>query len=140
MFRMNHVLVGAVTLGVSIASALAASPSAPGAAVAIESPADGTVVASPVKVKFGVRGMEVAPAGTVRENSGHHHLIVDRDLPPLDKPAPSDANHLHYGKGQTEAELQLPPDRHTLQLLFADHAHVPHQPAVMSKKNTIEVK
>jgi hypothetical protein len=108
--------------------------------VAIESPADGAVVASPVKVKFSVKGMEIAPAGTVRANSGHHHLIVDRDLPPQDKPVPSDANHIHYGKGQTEAEVQLPPGRHTLQLLFADHAHVPHQPAVMSKKITIEVK
>jgi hypothetical protein len=77
--------------------------------------------------------MGVAPAGSDRENSGHHHLLIDTDLPPLDQPIPNDFNHLHFGAGQTEATVNLPPGRHTLQLLLGDENHVPHNPPVMSK-------
>lgn len=103
-------------------------------------PEDGAVVTSPVKVKFGLDGMGVAPAGVNVKNTGHHHLLVDTDLPPLDKPIPSDENHIHFGGGQTETTLELEPGRHTLQLLLGDHTHVPHDPPVASKKITITVK
>ena len=77
--------------------------------------------------------MGVAPAGVDKLNSGHHHLLIDTELPPLDKPIPNDENHLHFGAGQTEATVTLPRGRHTLQLLLGDAAHVPHDPPVYSK-------
>lgn len=101
---------------------------------------DNARVPGKVLVRFAVTGMEIAPAGTQRRNAGHHHLLIDTDLPPLGQPIPSDFNHLHFGGGQTEAEILLSPGRHTLQLLFADHDHVPHDPPVMSEKITIEVE
>jgi len=90
-------------------------------------------------LRFALTGMEIAPAGPVRRNAGHHHLLIDTELPPLDQPIPSDFNHIHFGGGQTETEIALTPGRHTLQLLFADHDHVPHNPPVMSEKITVEV-
>lgn len=119
----------------------AASPSPAGAEVYIVSPKDGDVVTGPVKVVFGIKGMELAPAGTMKDNAGHHHLIIDADLAALDKPIPpNDAHYMHFGKAQTEAEVKLAPGRHTLQLVLGDGAHVPHHPPVMSKKIAIEVK
>ena len=76
--------------------------------------------------------MGVAPAGIDKPNTGHHHLLVDAVLPPLDKPIPNDENHLHFGAGQTETSLTLPTGKHTLQLLLGDTAHLPHQPPVYS--------
>ncbi|HEU4653796.1 MAG TPA: DUF4399 domain-containing protein [Steroidobacteraceae bacterium] len=116
------------------------TPSPPGAEVYFITPKDGATVSSPVTVKFGLKGMGVAPAGTAMENTGHHHLIIDSDLPPLDAPVPADANHVHFGKGQTETTVELKPGKHTLQLLLGDQSHVPHDPAVVSKKITITVK
>lgn len=110
-------------------------------AVYIISPSHGEVVSNPVQVRFGLRGMGVAPAGTDRENTGHHHLLIDVDeLPALDQPVPSDANHRHFGKGQTEVELTLEPGEHSLQLLLGNFAHIPHNPAVVSEKITILVE
>lgn len=110
-------------------------------AVYIISPAHGEVVSNPVQVRFGLRGMGVAPAGTDNANTGHHHLLIDVDqLPALDQPVPSDANHRHFGKGQTEVELTLEPGEHTLQLLLGDMGHVPHNPALVSEKITINVE
>jgi len=116
------------------------TPSPKGAEVYFIAPADGATVSSPVTVKFGLKGMGVAPAGIAFENTGHHHLIIDADLPPLDAPIPADANHVHFGKGQTEATVELKPGKHTLQLLLGDQTHTPHDPAVASKKITITVK
>ncbi|PTM42536.1 DUF4399 domain-containing protein [Bosea sp. 124] len=90
-------------------------------------------------LRFALTGMDVAPAGPPRRNAGHHHLLIDTELPPLDQPIPSDFNHIHFGGGQTETEIALTPGRHTLQLLFADHDHVPHNPPVMSERITVEV-
>lgn len=101
---------------------------------------DNARVPGKLLVRFAITGMEIAPAGTQRRNAGHHHLLIDTDLPPLGQPIPSDFNHLHFGGGQTEAEILLSPGRHTLQLLFADHDHVPHDPPVMSEKITVEVE
>jgi hypothetical protein len=91
-------------------------------------------------IRFGVTNMGVAPAGLDNPNTGHHHLIIDAALPALDQPIPSDFNHLHFGAGQTEAEITLPPGKHKLQLLFADENHVPHNPAVMSTPIEVIVK
>jgi hypothetical protein len=111
--------------------------SPPGAKVYIVYPTDGAVVPLTLTVRFGLINMGVAPAGVEKANSGHHHLLIDVPLPPLDKPIPSDANHLHFGAGQTEAIVALPPGKHTLQLLLGDANHVPHMPPVFSKPITI---
>jgi hypothetical protein len=104
-------------------------------------PNDGeTVRTTHIKVWFGTRNFGVAPAGTGKPNTGHHHLLIDVDLPPLDQPIPNDKNHLHFGLGQTETYIDLPPGTHTLQLLMGDGDHVPHDPPVMSKKITIRVR
>ena len=104
------------------------------------SPAAGATVSNPVTVRFGLKNMGVAPAGIKYDNSGHHHLLVNTELPALDFPIINDANHLHFGGGQTEVTLELPPGEHTLQLLLGDFAHIPHEPAVMSEQITITVE
>jgi Domain of unknown function (DUF4399) len=106
----------------------------------IISPLDGATVSSPVTVQFGLRGMGIAPAGIGMPNTGHHHLLIDVDLPPLDQPVPADEHHLHFGKGQTEAVVPLAPGKHRLQLLLADHLHMPHDPPVVSEPITITVR
>jgi Domain of unknown function (DUF4399) len=115
------------------------TPSPPGAMVYFVDLKDGATIGPKTTVHFGLHGMGVAPAGSDKANSGHHHLLVDTELPPLDKPIPSDENHLHFGAGQTEASITLTPGRHTLQLLLGDSRHVPHEPAVFSKPITIFV-
>lgn len=119
---------------------LARTPSPPGAEVYFISPGDGATVQNPVIVRFGLKNMGVAPAGTETENTGHHHLLVDTGLPALDTPIPNDEQHRHFGKGNTETALELSPGTHTLQLLLGDFSHVPHDPPVMSKKITITVQ
>lgn len=116
------------------------SSAAESARVYFIAPQDGDVVSSPVRVEFGIEEMEVVPAGTQAENSGHHHVLVDTGLPPLDAPIPADAQHVHFGDGSTETELELDPGEHTLQLLFADHLHIPHKPPVYSERITITVE
>ena len=118
----------------------AGSPSAAGAVVYIVSPAHGEVVGSRVKVVFGLSGMGVAPSGVERENTGHHHLLIDTGLPALDRPIPADDQHRHFGAGQTEVVIELTPGEHTLQLLLADFAHTPHSPPVMSQQVTVIVR
>ena len=104
------------------------------------SPANGAMVSSPFTIRFGLRGMGVAPAGVTTPNTGHHHLLIDVEtLPPDNLPIPNDANHRHFGLGQTETELTLPPGQHTLQLVLGDALHIPHQPPVRSEKITITV-
>jgi hypothetical protein len=93
-----------------------------------------------VTVRFGLRGMGVAPAGHAMEHTGHHHLLIDTAPPAFNQPIPADANHVHFGKGQTEAQVMLAPGKHTLQLLLADHLHIPHDPPVMSKVITVVVE
>ena len=104
-------------------------------------PGDGQVIREqPFRVWFGLRNMGIAPAGVEKKNTGHHHLIVDAELPPMDEEMPSNKNYRHFGAGQSEIMLELPPGRHTLQLVFADHKHVPHNPPLVSRKVTITVK
>jgi len=117
------------------------TPSPKGAKVYIISPRDGATVKSPVRVRFGLIGMGVAPAGVDIPDTGHHHLIIDLDeLPSLDLPLPATDNVKHFGKGQTEAKIELSPGEHTLQLVLGDKIHLPHSPAVISKKITITVE
>jgi hypothetical protein len=110
------------------------------ARVFIVSPENGAEVSSPLTVVFGIEGFEVAPAGTYDEGTGHHHLLVDTELPAMDQPIPADDNHLHFGKGQTETSLELEPGEHTLLLLLGDGNHVPHDSALISDPVTITVK
>jgi Domain of unknown function (DUF4399) len=110
------------------------TPSPEGAEVRFVGLADGARLPTRVTIRFGLRGMGVAPAGLERDNSGHHHLLIDTALPPLDQPIPNDFNHLHFGAGQTEAEITLKPGTHTLQLLFGDKDHIPHSPPLMSPR------
>jgi hypothetical protein len=110
------------------------TPSPPGAAAHFLELKDGDAVPTKVTVRFGLREMGVAPAGLDRPNSGHHHLLIDSDLPPLNEPIPNDFNHLHFGAGQTEAQVTLKPGPHTLQLLLGDKDHIPHSPPVMSPR------
>ena len=138
MFRTAIVIGTIATLGV--ATALARTPAAENAEVYIISPADGETVTSPVTIRFGLRGMGVAPAGVNTPNTGHHHLIVNAGLPALDAPIPASDNYRHFGGGQTETTIELPPGKHTLQLIMGDLMHIPHDPPVMSRKITITVK
>lgn len=105
-------------------------------------PNDGQVVSAgqPIRVWFGLRNMGVAPKGVQFPSTGHHHLLIDTDLPPADEPIPSDRAHLHFGAGETETTVELPPGKHTLQLLMGDENHIPHNPPVASRKVTITVK
>lgn len=133
---LNLVLFGlTVTCGGALAQGRGGpTESTPGAALYFVDLKDGAKIPTRVIIRFGLRGMGVAPAGTERAHSGHHHILIDTDLPPLNQPIPSDFNHLHFGAGQTEAEIELTPGPHTLQLLFADKDHVPHSPPLISEK------
>lgn len=125
----------------ALAGPLPRTPAPEGAKVYFISPANGETVSNPVTVRFGLSGMGVAPAGTVKENTGHHHLLIDvTDMPAMDFPLPNDENHRHFGGGQTEITLDLPAGKHTLQLLLGDANHIPHDPPVMSETITIEVQ
>jgi len=107
----------------------------------IISPKDGEKVPQTFTVKFGLSGMGVAPAGVEREKTGHHHLLIDVDeLPDMSKPLPASKNIIHFGGGQTETQVTLPPGKHTLQLVLGNYMHVPHKNPVMSKKITVEVE
>jgi hypothetical protein len=121
------------------ASSAARRPSPAGAKVYFVYPSDGAYLTRTPTIRFGLIGMGVAPAGYEKANTGHHHLLIDTPLPPLDEPIPNDANHLHFGAGQTEAQITLSPGEHTLQLLLGDDKHVPHDPPVMSKPIRVTV-
>ncbi len=139
---MFKAIAVAFALGLA-APALAAdrTPSPPGAVVYFISPSDGATVSNPVTIRFGLKGMGVAPAGTEKDKTGHHHLLIDvAALPPLDEPIPMDDQHRHFGGGQTEVTLDLPPGEHTLQLLLGDLNHIPHEPPVLSPKITVTVQ
>lgn len=116
------------------------TPSVEGTSVFFVSPRDGDIVTNPVILNFAVSGMQVVPAGDTTPMSGHHHVIIDAELPPMDLPIPADANHIHFGDGSSTTEVTLEPGEHTLQLIFADHLHIPHDPPVVSEPITITVE
>jgi len=116
------------------------SPSSDGATVSFLMPGNGDVVPPTFTVKFLISGMGIAPAGSKIDNTGHHHLLIDvTQLPAMDQPLPKSNQVRHFGGGQTEVELALPEGEHTLQLLFADYSHTPHDPPVLSDIITITV-
>jgi len=139
---MALLIVGAATCGTALAEEKRTggpTPSAAGAEVYFSDLKDGATIPPKATIRFGLREMGVAPAGSDRANSGHHHLLIDTELPPLDKPIPNDFNHLHFGTGQTEAEVTLKPGPRTLQLLLGDKDHIPHSPPVMSPRIRVTV-
>lgn len=144
-----RVLSSAIAFLMMIGIAIAGeTPSPEGAAVYFVDLKDGDTVSSPVTVRFGLQGMGVAPAGMAKENTGHHHLLIDR--PPLgegedgaeefDANLPSDENHVHFGGGQTETVIELDAGEHSLQLVLGDMDHIPHDPPITSQRITITVK
>lgn len=145
---IQHAFAFAAVLALAVPAFAGETPAPEGARVYFISPADGETVASPVRVVFGLSGMGVAPAGTEKAATGHHHLLIDR--PPLgagpegaselENGLPADEHHMHFGGGQTEVMLDLAPGRHTLQLVMGDMNHVPHDPPVASDVITITVK
>jgi len=140
---MRNLFPAAVALATLLAGGPAASTDAPANAYCyIGWPSDGAVLSSgkPFRVWFGLRNMGVAPKGVAVKNTGHHHLLIDADLPPAGQEIPSDRNHLHFGAGETETMLELPPGKHTLQLVMGDDKHIVHSPPVISRKITITVK
>ena len=116
------------------------TPSPDGARVFFITPADGDTVSNPVRIEFGIEGMSVTKAGDDQPNSGHHHLVIDADLPDLALPVPSDANYVHFGDGRTLTEITLEPGQHSLRMLLGDHLHIPHDPPVFSGSITITVE
>jgi hypothetical protein len=141
--RMNRLLLAlGVTLIATLAVAQERTAPATNAEVYIIAPQNGATVHGPVTVRFGLKGMGVAPAGIKFENTGHHHLIVDTELGALklDAPLPATDKIVHFGKGQTETTLTLPPGKHTLELVFADYLHMSFNPPLHSKQITITVE
>ena len=118
------------------------TPSPQGAAVYFINLKDGDTVTSPFKVQFGLSGMGIAPVGVQNERTGHHHLVIDTKLSDeeLKRPIAADAKHVHFGGGQTETTVTLPPGSHTMQLVLGDWSHIPHNPPVMSPVITVTVK
>jgi len=139
---LPHLALGAaLVLAVTGVAFAERTPSPAGAEVYIVSPKDGAKVKGPVTVVFGLKGMGIAPAGIKFDNTGHHHLLIDADAPAeLSQPLPANEHNVHFGKGQTETTVTLPPGKHTLQLVFADYLHTPHDPALVSKKITVTVE
>lgn len=125
---------------VAIASDSGPTPSKEGASVRIISPTDGEALVSPVTVVFGLTAMGIAPAGVERAETGHHHLIIDAPLPPMNQVIPLSENYRHFGGGQTQVTLELEPGDHTLQLLLGDYNHIPHEPPVYSETVRIHVR
>jgi hypothetical protein len=141
MFRSALITLAVFgVISVTQASAQTASPA--GAKVYIINLKDGAKVTSPFLVQFGLTGMGVAPAGVEKPNTGHHHLLIDTALKgeEMKGAIPADDTHKHFGAGQTEAMVTLPKGKHSLQLVFADWSHIPHQPPVMSKPITVTVR
>jgi hypothetical protein len=144
---MKRILLALALTGLTGAAIAADAPGLPttpapaGAEVYNISPSDGATVGQDVTVRFGLKGMGVAPSGVGKEHTGHHHLLVDvKELPAAGQPIPADANHIHFGGGQTQTTLKLAPGTHTLQLELGDQHHVPFEPALVSKRITIHVK
>lgn len=142
--RARRVLLLFVALGAALGQpALAAeglsTPAPADAQVYFIAPGDGATVGESFAVRFGLRGMGVAPAGVEMANTGHHHLLIDSPTVDLSLPLPASEQVIHFGKGQTETVVTLPPGRHTLQLVLGNHLHVPHTPPVRSETIRVNV-
>lgn len=142
--KSTLVASAALCIGLSYASLAIAQdfrqPSPAGAKVYFIEPKNGAEVSGPITVKFGLVGMGVAPAGVEKKDTGHHHVLVNQKLADYMAAMPADDKHRHFGLGQTETVLTLPPGKHTLQLVVGDHNHIPHNPPIESEVITITVK
>lgn len=138
---LSGVLIAVLAVSLTGQIEVPKSKSPEGAMAYIISPLDGETVGQTFTVRFGLKGMGVAPAGVVKENTGHHHLLINsKELPDLNFPLPASDTVKHFGLGQTETVLNLPPGEHTLQLILGDYLHIPHNPPVISKEITVTVK
>ena len=142
MRTLRALTILAIGIGLPAVAAFAGpTPMPPDAKVYIIWPQDGQVIqGGKFWVRMGLSNAGIAPAGVEQPFTGHHHILVDTDLPSMDEAIPNDKHHLHFGRGQTEARLELPPGRHTLQLLMGDAGHIPHSPPLTSKKISIIVR
>ena len=137
---VTRILGGALLLAGAAFAAELSSPAPDDAEVYIISPEDEATVPTTFTVRFGLKGMGVAPAGVDMEGTGHHHLLIDSArLPDMTLPLPTTDQIVHFGNGQTETEVTLPPGRHSLQLVLGNHLHVPHDPPVISDRITVTV-
>ena len=139
MKRIWCIAAASALIGLAATSASKAELSE-GAHAYIIWPTDGAVIpGGKFWLRMGLSGAGIAPAGIDRSNTGHHHVVIDSDLPPPGEPIPNDKKHLHFGAGQTEARIELPPGRHTIQLVLGDADHIPQNPPIISKKITVIV-
>src|SRR4030088_2518356 len=141
LFRLLQSVIASLVFGTLVCGSTLGGPthSPGGAELYFVDLKDGATIPTKVVIRFGLRGMGIAPAAEDRENTGHHHLLIDAELPSLDQPILNDANHLHFDAGETEAEITLAPGTHTLQLLLGDKDHIAHNPPVMSPRIRIAV-
>jgi hypothetical protein len=141
MITRRFVLLAAASMALPRGAFAKGKPAAKDALLYFVWPQDGATIKGAFWCRFGLRGMGVTHAGDNYQNSGHHHLLVDVDEPlNPDEPIPQDKAHMHFGAGQTEARIELPPGKHTLQLVLGDAEHYPFVPPVVSKKITIRIK
>lgn len=140
MNRLPLALAALLLPPAAAAADMAPTPAPEGAKVYFITPADGAKMKGPVKVVFGLAGMGVAPAGVQTDKTGHHHLLIDNPKVDFAAPLPASEQVVHFGGGQTETTVSLPPGKHTLQLVLGDWKHQPHNPPVMSDTITITVK
>ena len=138
--RFTYHLIAGALLAAPLALA-GQTPVSPAAETHFVNLKDGDTVKSPFKVVFGSSNIAIAPAGAVLPNSGHYHLLIDTHITPsqLIGPLPNDPQHLHFGKGQTEAMIALPPGKHTLQIVIGDGQHRLHARPIESAPITIQV-
>ena len=136
------VKISLLALACFSAFAMAADPvkesAKPEVKLYIVSPQNGATVPQNLTVVFGLSGMGVAPAGVDKPHTGHHHLIIDGELPVAG--VPMGTNVMHFGGGQTETTLHLEKGEHTLQLVMGNFMHVPLDPLVASEKITVTVE
>jgi hypothetical protein len=141
MMITRIVTVSAALMAFSFAAHAQGTPAPPNAVLYFIWPHDGATIKGPFWARFGLRNMGVTHAGDDFANSGHHHVLIDVNEPlDLNEPVPQDKAHLHFGAGQTEARIDLPPGKHTLQLVLGDAKHYPFKPPLVSKKITVLVK
>ncbi len=132
-------MIAALAAAALLATGCASMSSEPAQAARIVSPADGATVGTTFMVKFGIKGMKVEPAGDITANSGHHHLLINLDSIAAGESIPFTEKHMHFGKGQTEAEVKLAPGNYTLTAQFANGAHQSYGKA-MSHSIKVTVK
>ena len=129
----------ALSAGTYLLAQMPKTPSPAGAKVYFIEPKDGATVKGPLTIVMGLSGMGIAPAGINSPDTGHHHVLIDVDKIDPNVPLPMDDKHRHFGRGQTETTIELPPGKHVLQLVLGDRNHIPHDPPVMSPKITVTV-